>query len=313
MNKALEIIFQKKTLSYILFLITAAIIREALALGFDENFENLFIYLNERYNNNDVDLYILILQLLFTKGSYITLLILFVLLSVFVFLKNKELKKLTTPNADSKDFQKLRKKINKIISEESFPEIYNSFFHKLTTKFSPVYSEFYLRNLEIQVDVSSIDNNEIEFYQFTRVLVLPDKTQKYFKFKHPINNQIQTEYSAQLMAYKVDEIDFMDKLERDVLEFETIFESKREFFVEYKHKFKYSILDNPYHLFKMNTYCSNLYFSIIIPENFEIGLFDLGNNDLYVIEDSRLGNKQLRFKMENGFMPNDGFGIYYKK
>ncbi|WP_158676875.1 hypothetical protein [Pukyongia salina] len=310
MTKLLNIIFRKKTLNYILFIITAAIIREALALGFDENFENLFEYLNDRYSSNNVKFYILVLQLIFTKGSFITLSILFVLLLIFAFLKSKEL---IIPSQDVKDFQKLQDKINRIISEESFPEIYNSFFHKLTTKFSPVYSEFYVRNLEIEVQVSSIDNNEIEFYKFTRVLLLPDKTQKYFKFKHPINNQIQTEYSAQLMTYKVDGIDFMDKLEQDVLEFETIFESKREFYVEYKHKFNYSILDNPYHLFKMNTYCSNLYFNIIMPKNIEIGLFDLGNNDLYIIEDSTLGKKQLRFKMENGFMPNDGFGIYYKK
>lgn len=87
----LKIIFRKKSLNYILFIIVTAIIREALALGFDEGFENLFLHLSNEYQGNNVKFYILLLQLIFTKGSWITLIILFVLLLIFVFLKYKEL------------------------------------------------------------------------------------------------------------------------------------------------------------------------------------------------------------------------------
>jgi len=87
----LKIIFRKKSLNYILFIIVSAIIRESFALGFDEGFENIFSYLDSKYQGNNVKFYILLLQLIFTKGSWITLGILFVLLLIFVFLKYKEL------------------------------------------------------------------------------------------------------------------------------------------------------------------------------------------------------------------------------
>ena len=89
----LKFIFRRKTLNSILFLIAAAIIREALALGFDDDFEELFNLLNEQFKDKNglFLILIVILKIVFSKGSYITLSILFVLLLIFVFLKYKEL------------------------------------------------------------------------------------------------------------------------------------------------------------------------------------------------------------------------------
>lgn len=309
LKSILNILFRKKTITYILFIITAAIIRESLALGFDEDFERLFVFLNEEYKSYNVEFYILVLQIVLTKGSYITLSILFVLLIIFSLLKYQEL---VIPKTNDEDLKRLQEKINKIISEEKFPEIYNQLFHKLSSKFSPEYSEFYLRNLDIRVAITSLEDNQVEFIQSTRVTILPDKTQKYFKFKHPIIDQSRINYSTKLISYKVDGVDLMNKLENDLLKFETILEFKREIEVEYKHKFKYSILENPYHLFKMNTYCSNLHFEIFMPDNIEVGLFDLGNNNIYINNDSPFGTSHLQFKVENGVMPYDGFGIIFR-
>lgn len=104
----LKYIFRRKTLNSILFIIVAAIIREALALGFDEDFEELFNLLNETYKDKSglVLILIAIVKIIFSKGSYITLSILFVLLGIFVFLKYKELI-IPTKNRPRIDFHKI--------------------------------------------------------------------------------------------------------------------------------------------------------------------------------------------------------------
>ena len=86
-----KLIFRKKTLNSILFIIVVAIIRESMALGFDEGFEELFSSLEEQYKDKYILILIAILKLFLSKGSWITLSILGVLLLFFGILKYKEL------------------------------------------------------------------------------------------------------------------------------------------------------------------------------------------------------------------------------
>lgn len=91
----LKLIFRKKTLTSILFIIIAAIIRESLALGFDEEFDDLFNLIGERYKDESgfVLILVAIAKIIFSKGSWITLSILAGLLLFIGFLKYKELSK----------------------------------------------------------------------------------------------------------------------------------------------------------------------------------------------------------------------------
>ena len=81
----LKLIFRKKTLNSILFLIVAAIIRESIFLGFDEGLEEFFSSLHEQYKDKDgyILIFIAILKFIFSKGSWIILLILSTLLLFF--------------------------------------------------------------------------------------------------------------------------------------------------------------------------------------------------------------------------------------
>lgn len=88
-------VFRGKSLNSILFLIVTATIRESLALGFDEGFEELFNLIIKKYGDEKglVLIFIASIKFILSKGSWITLSILGALLLFIGFLKYKELSK----------------------------------------------------------------------------------------------------------------------------------------------------------------------------------------------------------------------------
>lgn len=89
-NKLIKFIFRKKSLNSAIYILVAAIIRESIALGYDESFEELFIRLSERYDSYEVNIIILVLQIIFTKGSYITLSILIGVFLIILFVRYRD-------------------------------------------------------------------------------------------------------------------------------------------------------------------------------------------------------------------------------
>ena len=98
----LKFLFRKKTLQSIFYIIIVAIIREATAIGADEGYENLVNAVIEIYNNDSVIIGGLLLLLIYTKGSFFTLGILFVLLWIVRDLLKVEItsRKITFPYLD---------------------------------------------------------------------------------------------------------------------------------------------------------------------------------------------------------------------
>jgi hypothetical protein len=82
MTSLISFLFRKKSLQSIFFIIVIAIIREAAAIGADQGYEALVNEVVSYYNTKSAIIGGLLILLIYTKGSYITLVILFALLYV---------------------------------------------------------------------------------------------------------------------------------------------------------------------------------------------------------------------------------------
>lgn len=83
-KKIFGFIFRKKSINSAIYVVVLALIREAVALGYDESFEELFNRFAEKYDTYEVDIFVLILQIVFTKGSWTTLFILVTILAALL-------------------------------------------------------------------------------------------------------------------------------------------------------------------------------------------------------------------------------------
>lgn len=90
LEKILNVIFRRKTLNSILFILVAATIRELAALGASEEVIEFCNKIQEQNPDNFLYYISIVIEFIFGKGSYITLGILLILIFLFAFLKTKE-------------------------------------------------------------------------------------------------------------------------------------------------------------------------------------------------------------------------------
>lgn len=222
-----------------------------------------------------------------------------------------------------RDLPDLWRGISKEIYKQKFPQISSDLENRILNTYFPTKTDYYYLDYMVTINIEKItDDLVIHYTQTCKYTVITDEntkdthltlttTIKQVDDAPPITNNLNfVRVNNQDVTPKEDDETVEDEF---VKKFIIPLKGEKTYNIYTKYTRSYSLKNENYKLFRMNTFTKNMDVVISFPEDVCVSFFNIGNVTKFEKQHVEVKNQICRSHRNDVILPHQGFGMSFEK
>ncbi|WP_242920791.1 hypothetical protein [Pontibacter liquoris] len=219
------------------------------------------------------------------------------------------------------DLPDLWKKVSNAVYRSKFPEISSELDDIVLKTYLPTEKQYYYKDFVVTLHIEELTKTHIiKFTQTTKFCVIPATGEKTVKIVNGVGmDKVDNSQKIEVEYFKVDGVPVEPIVKTDdtgsevEYRFTVELTGKEKYFVEKKERREYSIKEDNYKLFRVNTFTKGMEVSIKHPDNLRVSFFNIGLVNHFSQNHVEFKNCVNRNHKEGVILPHQGWGVTFSR